>query len=151
MHRFYENSDLAVFWDSSKCFHSRKCVTGSPLTFDFSRRPWIDLSRADNSEIWQTVKTCPSGALSVQYRHGIDVVMEEAANRSAAYDGEKQIGECEYSETPDGWVIYHTGVAPQYEGKGIARRLVYKVTEAAEKKGVPVDATCSYAKRVLEE
>ncbi len=151
MHRLYENDDIVVFWNSEKCFHSKKCVTGSPETFNFTRRPWIDLSRAENAEIWRTIETCPSGALRVQYRHGIDVVMEEDAHRSAAYDGEKHIGECEYSETPDGWAIYHTGVAPEYEGKGIARRLVYKVLEVGEKTRISVDATCWYAKKVLSE
>ena len=151
MHRLYENDDIAIFWDSSRCFHARKCVTGCPEAFDFARRPWVDLSRSENAKVWKTVETCPSGALQIQYRHGIDVVMETAKHRSIALDGEKLIGECEYSETPDGWVIYHTGVRPEYEGKGIARRLVYKVIEAAERNGVQISATCSYAAKVLSD
>jgi predicted GNAT family acetyltransferase len=38
---------------------------------------------------------------------------------------------------------------PEYNGKGIARRLVYKVTEEAEKRKMSVIPTCSYAKKVL--
>lgn len=28
MHRLYANDDISVFWDSDKCFHAKKCVTG---------------------------------------------------------------------------------------------------------------------------
>ena len=34
MHRLYENDDIAIFWNSSICIHSRKCVTGCPEAFD---------------------------------------------------------------------------------------------------------------------
>lgn len=151
MHRLYENDDLVVFWNSDKCFHSRKCVTGSPKTFDINRKPWIDVSLADNAEIWQTIGKCPSGALGVAYRHGIDVVMELENNRSVALDGDTVIGECDYDATENGWIIYHTEVREDYGGKGIARRLVYKVIEAAEKNKMPIDATCSYALKVIKE
>lgn len=151
MHRLYENDDIVVFWNSEKCIHARECRKGSPETFDPTRRPWIQLDKADNSRIWKTIEKCPSGALTILYRHGIDVVMESEANRSVALDGEKVIGECEYQVTSDGWIIYHTGVDPDYEGKGIARRLVYKVLETAERQGVTVSATCSYAASVIRE
>ncbi len=151
MHRLYENTDIVIFWNSAKCIHSRKCATGCPEAFDYARKPWVDVSRADNAKVWQTVQTCPSGALKVQYRHGIDVILESDRHRSIAVDGEKLVGECEFGVTAEGWVIYHTGVRPEYEGKGIARRLVYKVIEAAEKGGVKLGATCSYAVKLLGE
>ena len=67
----------------------------------------------------------------------------------AAYKDGEQIGECDYRITEDGWTIYHTDVAPEHEGKGIAKRLVYKLTEAAEKKGANIIPVCSYAVKVL--
>ena len=151
MHRLYENEDIVVFWNSDKCFHSKKCVTGSPKTFDINRKPWIDVTLADNAEIWQTIGKCPSGALGVAYRHGIDVVMDSENHRSVALDGDKEIGECDYDVTENGWNIYHTEVSAGYEGKGIAKRLVYKVIEAAEKNKASIDATCSYALKVIRE
>ena len=151
MHRLYENNDIVVFWDSDKCYHAKRCVTGSPKTFDINRRPWIDMSLADNPEIWQTVSSCPSGALKCLYKHGIEVRMDEGSHRSVAYDGETEVGECDYRQTDDGWVIVHTGVRPEYEGKGIAKRLVYKVIEAAERAHTGIDATCSYALKILAE
>lgn len=151
MHRLYENDDIVVFWNSERCFHSQKCVTGSPKTFDITRKPWIDVTLADNAEIWQTIQKCPSGALGVVYRHGIDVVMDLDGHRSVAYDGDREIGECDYDVSESGWTIYHTEVSGEYGGKGIARRLVYKVLEAAEKSKMSIDATCSYAVKVMSE
>ncbi len=150
MHRTYENEDLVVFWDSDKCYHAKRCVHGSPKTFDPKRKPWIDLNQADCKEVWQAIEQCPSGALSCIYRHEIDVVLEPEGCRSVAYDGEKEIGECDYQITGNVWNIYHTGVLPAYGGKGIAKRLVYKVLEEAERKCAEVQATCSYAAKLLD-
>ena len=149
MHRMYENKDIVVFWNSDKCYHAKRCVSGSPKTFDINRKPWIDVTLADNAEIWQTVEKCPSGALKVLYRHEIDVDFDCDNHRSVALDGDKVIGECDYRDNGDSWVIYHTEVDPKFGGKGNAKRLVYKVIEAAEKRKVAIDATCSYAVKVL--
>ncbi len=151
MHRLYESEDLVVFWNSEKCFHAKRCVHGSPKTFDPKRKPWIDLRNAESKEIWQAISKCPSGALTCIYRHDIRVVIDADKCRSIAYDGDKEVGECNYKATENGWTIYHTGVNPDYQGKGIAKRLVYKVIEEAERNCVELQATCSYAKKVLEE
>ena len=149
MHRLYEYGDIAVFWDSEKCRHAKRCVTGSPKTFDFQRRPWIDLTQAPTMEIWQTIEKCPTGALTCVYTHEVTIEFEPDKCRTAAYKDDEQIGECDYRITEDGWTIYHTDVAPEHEGKGIAKRLVYKLTEAAEKKGANIIPVCSYAVKVL--
>ena len=149
MYRLYENNKIVVFWNSDKCFHSTKCIQASPKTFDVSRKPWIQLGNVPNPEVWQAVEQCPSGALGVLHRHGIDVRMESERCRSAAYAEDKLIGECDYRESESGWCIYHTEVGPSYSGKGIAKRLVYSVLEAADRKGVKATATCSYACKVL--
>ncbi len=151
MHRLYEYGDIAVFWNSEKCFHAKRCVSGSPETFEFGRRPWIDLTKAPTKEIWQTIQKCPSGALSCVYTHEVDIRFEADKNRSAAYKGEELIGECDLEKTADGWNIYHTEVSPAYGGKGIAKRLVYKLIEAAERAGENIIASCSYAAKVLGE
>ena len=151
MHRLYENNEIVIFWNSEKCFHSTKCIQGSPNTFNPSRKPWIQFGNASNPEIWQAVEQCPSGALSILYRHGIKVELEPESCRSVAYDGNKLLGKCDYQETNSGWCIYHTEVDPEYGGKGIARRLVYAVIEAAERKKISVTASCSYAVKVLAE
>ena len=151
MHRIYENNEIVIFWNSDKCVHAGKCFQGSPKTFDPSRKPWIQLGRADNPQIWQTVEQCPSGALKVQSKLGVEVVMELENLRSATYDGGKLVGECDYRESGSEWCIYHTEVDPSYGGRGIAKRMVYSILEAAEIRKITVSATCSYACKILEE
>lgn len=119
MHRTYENDDLVIFWDSDKCFHAKKCVTGSPGTFDPTRRPWIELGHDENSRIWQAISKCPSGALKCIYKHEIRVVFDGENSRSVAYHGDVEVGECNFDKSGNGWNIYHTGVLPEYEGRAL--------------------------------
>lgn len=80
---------------------------------------------------------------------GISIVFEEELDRAAAYDRGKLIGECEFDPSEKMWAIFHTGVREAYEGKGIARKLVLKVIEAARAKGVKISPICSYAKKMM--
>lgn len=149
MHRLYENEDITVFWDSDKCRHAKVCVHQSPAVFNKDKRPWIDIGGAPTPQIWQTVSQCPSGALTCAYNHDIKIIFDEARKCSLALDGGKEVGECCYDESPGAWSIVHTGVRPEYEGKGIAKRLVFKVTEEAEKRKLEVVPVCTYAVKVL--
>ncbi len=150
MHRLYENQDISVFWNSDKCRHARKCVTGCPKVFDFTRKPWIDLSLDETKNIWAAISKCPSGALDVTYNHEIVVKMDEENHRSIALDKDRIIGECDYRVDADSFTIYHTEVDPAYGGKKIAKRLVYKVIEKAERECIGIVPLCSYAAKVLE-
>ncbi len=149
MHRLYEEGDITVFWDSEKCRHAKQCVTGCPEGFNINRKPWIQLKGVDTAKVWKAVSKCPSGALTCLYNHGVRIIMDGDGYRSVAYDGEKEIGECCFLVTPEGWNIYHTEVDDAYGGKGIAKRLVYRVVEAAERSGAAVKADCWYAEKVL--
>ncbi len=151
MHRLYENDDISVFWNSDKCFHAKKCVTGCPEAFDITKKPWINIDNAPTAKVWQAVSNCPSGALTITYSHDVKVSFDEANSRSVASLDGLQIGECDYDVTADGWVIYHTEVDDEHSGKGIAKRLVYALLEQADKKGINISATCSYARKVIEE
>ena len=150
MHRLYVKDDITVFWDSEVCRHAKQCVGGAPQVFDITRRPWIDLSRGDSAQIWQAISKCPTGALGVTYNHGITVEFDEKEQRSIATINGEVIGECDSSADENGWVIYHTHVLPEYEGKSVAKRLVYCMIEAAERRKVNITATCSYAARILK-
>ncbi|MCR5118734.1 MAG: GNAT family N-acetyltransferase [Lachnospiraceae bacterium] len=149
MHRLYETEEITVFWDSDRCRHAKMCVTGCPEVFEFGRRPWIDLSRGEASKIWQAISRCPSGALSITYNHDVRVELDEENSRSIALLDGEIIGECDYSDQGDSRNIYHTEVMPEYGGKGIAKRLVYKVVEAAERAKKTVIPSCSYAAKLL--
>ncbi len=149
MYRLYENKEISVFWNSNKCRHAKKCVIGCPKVFDFTRKPWIDLSMGETQKIWQTVKRCPSGALDIVYNHDVTVILDKDNKRSTAVDKDQIIGQCNYSDNDDAINIYHTEVIPEYGGKGIAKRLVYKVMEEADRACKKINPTCSYAAKVL--
>ena len=151
MHRLYETEDISVFWDSEKCRHAKRCVTGCPEAFDINRKPWINLEDAPTAKIWKAVTSCPSGALTCVYNHEVRIVFEKQEHRSVAYYQDEMIGECDFEEMPKGWNIYHTEVDPSFEGKGIAKRLVYCVLSEAERSKADILATCSYAAKVLSE
>ena len=149
MHRLYENEDISVFWDSDKCRHAKECVNGCPEAFNIMRKPWIDISKAPTAKVWQAVSKCPSGALTCIYNHGVRIEYDKENSRSLAFVDDRIVGECDYEETQNGWIIYHTEVDEKYSGKGIAKRLVYRLIEQAERSKTDVSATCSYAAKVL--
>ena len=149
MHRMYSNDDITVFWDSDRCQHARKCVEGCPKAFRFGRKPWINLDGTVNKEVWNTVKQCPSGALDIIYNHEIRIEFIESEYRSIAYDKDKQVGECDFEDTDEGFRIYHTEVLPEYKNKGIAKRLVFCVAEEGEHRKKAIIPVCTYAARIL--
>ncbi len=81
----------------------------------------------------------------------IDIRYEQENNQAAAYDGEKQIGVCQYHVLPGIWTIFHTFTEPEYGGQGIARQMVECVGNEAEQAQIKLEATCWYAKKVLQK
>ena len=79
----------------------------------------------------------------------IEIVFIEKEKRSIAYDSNKQIGECDFEETNDIWNITHTEVDSAYQGQGIAKRLVESVIQNAQILNKKLEATCSYAKKLI--
>jgi uncharacterized Fe-S cluster protein YjdI/CDGSH-type Zn-finger protein len=61
--RTYENEDLTVFWDSSRCIHTGICLRSLPEVFDLRSRPWVQVDSASADQIVDTVRKCPTGAL----------------------------------------------------------------------------------------
>lgn len=80
----------------------------------------------------------------------IEIKFIKEQNKSVAYDGNNQIGECCFIEQGEKWNIVHTEVSNLYQGQGIARKLVENVIENAVQNDKSVVADCSYAKRILE-
>ncbi len=59
------------------CSHAAECVNNLPSVFKLNSRPWIEPDAAEVNEIVDTVRKCPSGALSysidgVEYRNQND-------------------------------------------------------------------------------
>lgn len=72
-------------------------------------------------------------------------------NKSVAYDDNKKIGECDFIEKDNTWNIIHTEVNEEYQGQGLARKLVKCVIEYAQKLNKNIIADCSYAKKIIEK
>ena len=81
----------------------------------------------------------------------ININFVKYESRAVAYDGENLIGLCEYIENEDTWNIVHTEVNSNYQGQGIARKLVECVLNNAPKYNKIVIADCSYAQKVIEK
>lgn len=77
----------------------------------------------------------------------IDIKFIRQENRAVAFDKEIAIGECDFMELEDRWNIVHTMVDVDYQGQGIAKKLVECVIEEAKKYDKDVIAECSYAKK----
>ena len=81
----------------------------------------------------------------------IEIIFEKEKNRAVAYDNTIQVGECDFLETQDYWNITHTEVNNNYQGQGVARKLVECIIENAKKENKKLIAACSYAKKILEK
>ena len=77
----------------------------------------------------------------------IEIVFKLDENKAIAYDSEKKVGECDFEEIDDIWNITHTEVDSDYQGQGIARKLVENVIENSQKYNKKITAT-RYSKKV---
>ena len=62
----YSNGEITINWKPDICIHSGICAKGLGEVFVPSRKPWIDMSKAETQQIIDQVKKCPSGALSIE-------------------------------------------------------------------------------------
>ena len=81
----------------------------------------------------------------------IKIIFDKTNKKSIAFDGELNVGECEFVEQKEYWNIVHTEVDFSYQGQGIARKLVNSVIENSKKYDKMIIADCSYAKRIIEK
>ncbi|MCI5836758.1 MAG: N-acetyltransferase [Veillonellaceae bacterium] len=75
----------------------------------------------------------------------VRIVYEPQDTRAAAYDGNREVGKCTYSESEALWIIDHTFVDDAYNGQGIAGRLVAELVDQARDAGVKIVPLCPFA------
>lgn len=150
-YKTYENSEINVYWNPKVCQHATECVRGNSEVFDYQRRPWVDINAASPEEIAGIIDRCPSGALQYDLKKedNIRIKFEEENNSSTAYDGDTMIGQCHFARLKERWVITLTEVDENYGGRGIAKKLVLKVIEAARREKVKILPSCPYAKKLI--
>jgi CDGSH-type Zn-finger protein len=69
----YAGKEITIHDNRKICSHAAECVNNLPSVFKFNARPWINPDEAEILQIINTIKKCPSGALSysidgVEYR-----------------------------------------------------------------------------------
>jgi CDGSH-type Zn-finger protein len=60
----YVGKKITVHDNRRICSHAAECVNNLPSVFKLNSRPWIDSDAAEVNEIVDTIRKCPSGALS---------------------------------------------------------------------------------------
>lgn len=61
----YSNGEITVVWKAALCQHAGNCVRGLPAVFNPKQHPWIQVEAASTEAIIHTVRSCPSGALTI--------------------------------------------------------------------------------------
>ena len=65
--------------------------------------------------------------------------------------GNKQAGEMTFRLEGDKMIIDHTEVKPEFEGKGLAKKMFAKMIEYARENKLKVVANCSYVQTQIEK
>lgn len=78
--RDYAGKRIAIHDNRGLCAHAGHCTDGLAAVFNSQRQPWIDADGAAVADIVETVRRCPSGALS----YSIDGVEHRDQERAAA-------------------------------------------------------------------
>ena len=151
----YSNGEITILWRPEKCIHSGVCVRTLPRVYHPQERPWIKPENATSAEIIAQVARCPSGALSIK----------ESAEPVVTFDREDDGKRGRFVGYVDGtfagemtfvwagaskFIIDHTGVDPQFGGRGIGRGLVHSAVAFAREKGVRILPLCPFAKMIFD-
>ena len=60
----YQSQKITIHDNRSICAHAGHCTAGLAAVFKYGSEPWIDASGAAVEAIIETIRKCPSGALS---------------------------------------------------------------------------------------
>lgn len=71
--RDYVGKEITIHDNRKICSHAKECVNNLPSVFKLRSKPWIDSDGSKMQDIINTVRKCPSGALSysidgIEYR-----------------------------------------------------------------------------------
>jgi CDGSH-type Zn-finger protein len=86
----YVGKKITVHDNRRICSHAAECVNNLPSVFKLNSRPWIEPNAAVVNEIVDTVRKCPSGALSytidgVEYRNQNDRLPMVTVSKDGPY------------------------------------------------------------------
>ena len=64
----YVGKEITIHDNRRICSHASECVNNLSSVFKLNSRPWINPDSARTKEIIDTIRKCPSGALSYSYQ-----------------------------------------------------------------------------------
>ena len=76
----YRGRRITIHDNRALCAHAGHCTEGLPAVFKYGSEPWIDSDGADAEAVIETIRKCPSGALS----YSIDGVEPSGSARPPA-------------------------------------------------------------------
>ena len=144
----YSNGEITILWHLQKCVHSGICVKTLPQVYNSKDKPWIKAENATSQELIHQVAQCPSGALSI-IKNSINIEREDNGikGRFAAYENGILAGEMTYTWAgTTKFIIDHTSVEENFEGKGIGKKLLLKAVELAREQQRKIIPLCPFAK-----
>ena len=83
----YKQDGLTVYWEPRLCIHTGHCFRTLGAVFQPWDTPWIKLERADAGRIAETVRKCPTGALSFETAEGPETPEVQGLEITVVPDG----------------------------------------------------------------
>lgn len=111
----YVGKEIIIHDDRGICSHAGYCTDGLPKVFRMRTEPWIDPDGASLEEIIETIRKCPSGALSytvdnIKYDEYYDKKeIELAENGPLLVKGSIKLEDDDQPETDDHYALCKCG------------------------------------------
>ena len=86
-HETYRGQRITIHDNRTVCAHAGYCTDGLAAVFKYGSEPWIDPDGAAVEAIIETVRRCPSGALSYSLNGGAPEELERAPAIRVTQDG----------------------------------------------------------------
>ncbi len=83
----YDGGKITILDNRGVCSHAGYCSSGLPAVWRSAIEPWIDPNGADKEAIVETIRKCPSGALSYLEEGQLRTDFHESAEIQVSRDG----------------------------------------------------------------
>lgn len=84
----------------------------------------------------------------------MEIQLTEGARKGSTIAKEKGkiVGRMTFTIPSDEYIIIdHTEIEPLHNGKGLGKKLLYKVVEMARERNIEILPTCPYAKKMFQK
>ena len=89
--RDYKGKEIVIHFNLVICSHKGACTKNLPEVFNFERKPWIIADNASVEKIIETIRKCPSGALSYSLNETRHKDWGQNVRLKASHDGSFEI------------------------------------------------------------